>query len=88
MIPPASVQAKRLFLARALGSGSYLDPAEKDKNERAKNRRPDEMPENPLNEQMMEGMMQHAKRSLVMMVPQTVIMGWVNFFFTGFVLST
>ena len=46
------------------------------------------MPENPLNEQMMEGMMQHAKRSLVMMVPQTVIMGWVNFFFTGFVLST
>lgn len=31
----------------------------------------------------MEGM----KKQMVMMVPQMVIMGWINFFFQGFVLS-
>ena len=28
------------------------------------------------------------KNQVVMMVPQMVIMGWINFFFQGFVLST
>lgn len=32
----------------------------------------------------MDGM----KKQMVMMVPQMVIMGWINFFFQGFVLST
>jgi len=27
------------------------------------------------------------KTQMVMMVPQMVIMGWINFFFQGFVLS-
>ncbi len=31
---------------------------------------------------MMEGM----KKQMVMMIPQTIIMGWINFFFSGFVL--
>lgn len=35
----------------------------------------------------MEAMMEQAKKSMVMMIPQTVIMGWINYFFTGFVLS-
>lgn len=35
----------------------------------------------------MEAMMDMAKKSMVNMVPQTVIMGWINYFFTGFVLS-
>jgi uncharacterized membrane protein (DUF106 family) len=34
----------------------------------------------------MDQMMDMAKKSMVSMVPQTVIMGWINYFFTGFVL--
>lgn len=36
----------------------------------------------------MDGMMAGMKTQMVMMVPQMVIMGWINFFFQGFVLST
>lgn len=36
---------------------------------------------------MMDGMMAGMKTQMVMMVPQMVIMGWINFFFQGFVLS-
>lgn len=47
-----------------------------------------EMPKNPLSDpNQMEAMMEQAKKSMVMMIPQTVIMGWINYFFTGFVLS-
>ena len=89
MIPPASVGARKTFLARVLTDGSYFDPETKRLQEKALHRKPDEMPESPFyNEAMMENMMEQAKRSLLMMVPQTMIMGWVNFFFTGFVLST
>jgi hypothetical protein len=35
----------------------------------------------------MDGMMGGMKTQLVMMVPQMVIMGWINFFFNGFVLG-
>lgn len=31
--------------------------------------------------------METMKKQMVMMVPQMVIMGWINFFFQGFVLS-
>jgi len=34
----------------------------------------------------MDGMMSGMKTQMVMMVPQMVIMGWINFFFQGFVL--
>lgn len=35
-------------------------------------------------ETMMDGM----KKNMMNIVPQTVIMGWINFFFSGFVLGT
>lgn len=34
----------------------------------------------------MDGMMEGMKKQMVMMIPQTIIMGWINFFFSGFVL--
>ena len=86
-IPPESVEGRKSFLSRVLGAGSYLAPETKQAAEKAANRQPDEMPESPFNESAMEGMMEMAKKSLVMMIPQTVIMGWINFFFTGFVIS-
>ena len=35
----------------------------------------------------MEGMMGMMKGNMAMMVPQTLIMGWINAFFAGFVIS-
>ncbi|KAI0321842.1 transmembrane protein [Amylostereum chailletii] len=44
-------------------------------------------PPNPLSDPAaMDGMMAGMKTQMVMMVPQMVIMGWINFFFQGFVL--
>ena len=34
----------------------------------------------------MEGMMGMMKGNMAMMVPQTLIMGWINAFFAGFVV--
>jgi hypothetical protein len=35
----------------------------------------------------MEGMMDGLKKQMVMFVPQSIIMGWINLFFSGFILS-
>ncbi len=35
----------------------------------------------------MEGMMGMMKGNMAMMIPQTLIMGWINAFFAGFVIS-
>lgn len=77
-LPPSSFAARKAFLTEALSNGSYLQP--KDKQEK-------EGPKNPFEpaggmDTMMEGM----KKQMVMMIPQTLIMGWINFFFSGFVL--
>jgi ER membrane protein complex subunit 3 len=36
----------------------------------------------------MDGMMAGMRTQMVMMVPQMIVMGWISFFFEGFVLST
>ncbi|PPQ67825.1 hypothetical protein CVT26_007072 [Gymnopilus dilepis] len=44
-------------------------------------------PPNPISDPAaMDGMMSGMKTQMVMMVPQMIIMGWINFFFQGFVL--
>ncbi|KAF9006488.1 integral membrane protein DUF106-domain-containing protein [Cyathus striatus] len=44
-------------------------------------------PPNPITDPAaMDGMMAGMKTQMVMMVPQMIIMGWINFFFQGFVL--
>lgn len=35
----------------------------------------------------MEGMMGMMKGNMAMMIPQTLIMSWINAFFAGFVIS-
>lgn len=44
---------------------------------------------NPMSDPaMMDGMMGMMKGNVAMMVPQSLIMGWINAFFSGYVIST
>jgi len=78
-ISPSSFQSRKVFLVNAFQNGAFLaDPDAKGKP------RP-----NPMTDPaMMEGMMGMMKGQVAMMVPQTLIMGWINAFFSGFVIST
>jgi ER membrane protein complex subunit 3 len=35
----------------------------------------------------MEGMMDGMKKQMAMNIPQMVMMGWISYFFSGFVMS-
>ncbi|KAI0347375.1 transmembrane protein [Trametopsis cervina] len=79
-IPPTYYKSISQELSQALGDGSYLKDGKAKKDEKA-------APPNPLTDpNAMDGMMAGMKTQMVMMVPQMVIMGWINFFFQGFVL--
>ncbi|KAF8528772.1 integral membrane protein DUF106-domain-containing protein [Hysterangium stoloniferum] len=79
-LPPTFYKAISASLWHAFHSGKYLKdgpPKEGD------------APPTPAsiltNPDQMDGMMDGMKKQVVMMVPQMVIMGWINFFFQGFV---
>lgn len=42
---------------------------------------------NPLDPAAMDGMIGMIKKQAVSFVPQSILMGWINLFFSGFVLS-
>jgi len=80
-IPPGFYTSISQHLSRAFEAGAFLkDGPQKD-----------DAPTTPLNPMTdpaaMDGMMAGMKTQMVMMVPQMIIMGWINFFFQGFVLS-
>lgn len=81
-LPPSYYKAVSQYLSQAFADGTYL------KDGPPKADAPASAPPNPLTDpNAMEGMMAGMKTQMVMMVPQMVIMGWINFFFQGFVLS-
>ncbi|CAB4384679.1 unnamed protein product [Rhizophagus irregularis] len=67
---------RKTFLSEAYKRGDYL------KNPAAANHAVNPMTDPAGMEMMMEGM----KKNFAMIIPQTIIMGWINFFFSGFVL--
>lgn len=73
-----SFESRKAFLVSAFNDGAFLaDPEGRGKG------RP-----NPMTDPaMMENMMGAMKGNVAMMVPQTLIMGWINAFFSGFVIS-
>ncbi|KAL9056562.1 MAG: hypothetical protein Q9162_002845 [Coniocarpon cinnabarinum] len=77
VLPPSSFNARRAFITQQFRDGKYLaDPDAKGKPK-----------PNPMTDpSAMEGMMGAMKGNVAMMVPQTLIMGWINAFFSGFVL--
>jgi len=76
-IPLSAFESRKRFFQTAFQKGDYLkDPASRG-----------QPAPNPLTDPGgMEQMMNMMKGNMVMFIPQTVIMGWINFFFSGFVL--
>jgi len=77
VLSPSSFQTRKAYMVSAYQEGKFLaDPEARGKP------RP-----NPMSDPaMMEGMMGMMKGNVAMMVPQTLIMGWINAFFSGFVI--
>ncbi|MCJ1439158.1 ER membrane complex subunit 3 [Xylographa pallens] len=72
-----SFNARKNYLVQGYKDGVFL----KDPENRGK------APANPMTDPAaMEGMMGMMKGNMMMMIPQTVIMGWINAFFAGFVI--
>lgn len=81
-LPPTFYASISRHLSEAFTNGTYL------KDGPPKSDAPTAPPSPLTDPAAMEGMMAGMKTQMVMMVPQMIIMGWINFFFQGFVLST
>ncbi|KAJ6539232.1 transmembrane protein [Mycena capillaripes] len=80
-IPSTYYKAVSRHLSEAFDAGTFLKDGPPRDGDAPK------MPPNPMSDPAaMDGMMAGMKTQMVMMVPQMVIMGWINFFFQGFVL--
>jgi len=80
-LPPLFYMSISQNLCEAFEAGSYLKDGPPKRGDSS-------APLNPLTDpSAMDGMMAGMKTQMVMMVPQMVIMGWINFFFQGFLLS-
>ncbi|WVQ81262.1 hypothetical protein IAT38_003385 [Cryptococcus sp. DSM 104549] len=77
-LPPSAYKALSTSLAASLSSGEYLKPEPAAKES--------DSPPNPLEGAGMENAMDGMKKQAVMMVPNMVIMQYINVFFSGFVL--
>lgn len=70
-------EARKNYLVSSFRSGAFL----KSPDNRG------QPPANPMTDpQAMEGMMGMLKGNMMMMIPQTLIMSWINAFFSGFVI--
>ena len=74
-----SFESRRDNLVAGFESGAFLkDPSRKG-----------QAPPNPLSDpSQMEGMMGMMKNNMAMIIPNTLIMSWVNAFFSGYVISS
>ena len=77
VLPPSTFAARRVRMVEQFKDGTFLaDPDARGKPK-----------PNPMTDpSAMEGMMGAMKGNVAMMVPQTLIMSWINAFFSGFVL--
>ncbi|KAJ2767393.1 hypothetical protein IWQ57_003964 [Coemansia nantahalensis] len=76
-IPAAALAARKQYLCQAYEDGEYL------KNKASKDQGPANLMADP---KAMEAMMGGMKSQMMGIVPQTLIMGWIQFFFSGFIL--
>ncbi|CDZ98089.1 Uncharacterized conserved protein [Phaffia rhodozyma] len=87
-LPPSSFQALSARLTEGFQNGDFLKtPLKRDENGNVIEDQSAGAPPNPLTDPgAMDGMMENMKKQAVMMVPNFAIMGWINFFFSGFLL--
>jgi hypothetical protein len=79
VLTPEGFTSRKEYLISAYQSGAFL----KDPENRG------QPPANPMSDPAaMEGMMGMMKGNMMMMIPQTLIMSWINAFFSGFVICT
>ncbi|KAI0970111.1 transmembrane protein [Xylaria arbuscula] len=72
-----SFRVRRDYLTNAYESGAFLKDPE----------RRGQPPANPMTDpNAMDGMMGMMKNNMAMMIPNTLIMSWINAFFSGFVI--
>lgn len=77
VLTPEGFTSRKAFFVTASQSGAYL----KSPDSRG------QPPANPMSDPAaMEGMMGMMKGNMMMMIPQTLIMSWINAFFSGFVI--
>ncbi|KAI8904779.1 integral membrane protein DUF106-domain-containing protein [Gorgonomyces haynaldii] len=77
VLPWSAFDMRKQFLIEQFNNQAYL-----------KNPNTDSMAPNPMSDpQAMEGTMEMMKKNMAMIVPQTLIMSWISFFFSGFILS-
>jgi len=79
-IPYASFKSRQSYLVQAFSQGNFLA---KPPQQNTTGQPEFGTPPDPAN---MEVMMDGMKKNMMMIIPQTVIMGWINFFFSGFLL--
>lgn len=78
VLSPNAFATRKAYMVQAYQEGRFLAEPEL----RGKPR------PNPMSDPAaMEGMMGMMKGQMTMMIPQTLIMGWINAFFSGFVIS-
>ncbi|KAI8940415.1 hypothetical protein NX059_004104 [Plenodomus lindquistii] len=78
VLSPSAFATRKAYMVQAFQEGKFLAEPE----QRGKPR------PNPMSDPAaMEGMMGMMKGNMAMMIPQTLIMGWINAFFSGFVIS-
>lgn len=77
VLSPASFEARKDYMISAFQSGQFLkDPENKGKPA-----------PNPMTDPAgMEAMMGMMKGNMAMIIPQTLIMSWINAFFSGYVV--
>lgn len=77
-LSPASFELRRNQLITGYKSGAFLKDGPESRGKAAPNPMTDPA--------AMEGMMGMMKGNMAMMIPQTLIMGWINAFFAGYVI--
>jgi hypothetical protein len=78
VLSPAAFEARKSFLVNGFKSGAFLKSGPQGRGQAAPNPMTDPA--------AMDGMMGMMKGQMAMMIPQTLIMGWINAFFAGFVI--
>ena len=78
VLSPAAFEARKSYLVNGYKNGTFLKSGPEGRGQTAPNPMTDPA--------AMDGMMNMMKGNMAMMIPQTLIMGWINAFFAGFVI--